>query len=68
MDQQPNDVCNDPTAVVVTETTNLVNNDCTVDGKAWFKYVVTNGEDINITVAQGAGSLADPEIYQVLLN
>ena len=64
----PNDVCNDPTAVVVTETTNLVNNDCTVDGKAWFKYVVTNGEDINITVAQGAGSLANPEIYQVLLN
>lgn len=63
-----NDVCNDPTAVIVTETTNLVNNDCTVDGKSWFKYVVTNGEDINITVAQGAGSLADPEIYQVLLN
>jgi len=64
----PNDVCNDPTSVIVTETTNLVNNDCTVDGKAWFKYVVTNGEDINITVAQGAGSLVSPEIYQVLLN
>ncbi|MBK7804864.1 MAG: gliding motility-associated C-terminal domain-containing protein [Saprospiraceae bacterium] len=69
----PNDACADPGAVVVNGspnpgTVNAVNNTCTSDGKAWFKYVVNNGEIVNISVAQGAGTLANPEIYQVLLN
>lgn len=63
-DAAPKDDCTN--AISLNSGTNSVDNNCTADGKAWFSYIVTNGEVVNITTS--SGTLTSPELYEIRLD
>lgn len=62
-----NDNCNDP-LITLNANTNTVDNFCTVDGTAGFRYVVTNGEFVDLAITTGAGTLLNPAFYNIRLD
>lgn len=62
-----NDNCNDP-LITLNANTNTVDNFCTVDGTAGFRYVVTNGEFVDLAITTGAGNLLNPAFYNIRLD